>query len=142
MNALAQIMRRMVRSRVEWHNGRIHENSWLWTFEPLGTDTVKLSRTRKNAVTIYLVDRVGISCPNKAKWAPLGAVDHEQSPDIGFLPQAICRQCEYRRKGGADRLKYPHCAWAKEQRGGDTRAVESMLTDYRQAVERAKEVLR
>ena len=134
-----RILNDIYREQRERCNGRIDSTPGNWVFgEPVDADTHAFPRTDANGRKMFMITQEGIMCEN---------------PDIGFeypcfrkdtywfVPRKICRKCQHYRKGGTDRLRYPHCQWTRERCGGNAGAARETLGMMNAAVERANEII-
>ncbi len=113
------------KKRLEYSNGRIRPYPANWVLEPTDKQRDRelgkhgRMHTHKTATgqDAFLIKQRGVTCSNPA----IGDDDkYARFPDKAFwwIPQSRCRKCQYYRKGGTDRLRYPHCAWQRARRGG------------------------
>ena len=137
MSALSDMARRTR----EACNGRISGASSNWVFEPTPKQREDCRHVREDATgrTMYLIKQRGTWCYN-----PEVCEDkYPKSTSSGnwFVPAAHCRKCEHYRKGGTDGLRYPHCDWARRERGGDAGAARRQREALQEAVRVANEIM-
>jgi len=122
------IFDQFARRQREICNGRILIMPGCWVFEPPNGyvhDGYQHQSTDATGRPMLLIRARSVLCYNP----DVGADKFPQSTSSRgwFVPWAVCRKCAHYRKGGTDRLKYPHCAWVRERRGGDAGAAVTML---------------
>ena len=122
-------------------NGRIRTVPGNWVFEPTPKQQETCQHVQEDATgrTMYLIKQRGAWCHN-----PEVCDDkYPKSASSGnwFVPWAHCRKCEHYRKGGTDGLRYPHCAWARRERGGDAGAVRRQREAFTKAVAVTNEIM-
>ena len=99
---------------------------------------IKLSTAQSDSGKMTtLISESGVHCYNKELWP-----DHPQFKDTyRCIPRSLCRKCEFYRKGGYDRIKYPHCDWLRKERGGDKGAVKEIFGLVNKAVKETERMM-
>lgn len=140
------ILDRIFRDQLEVCNGRIRPYPNLWVFEP--TEKQAKRTLEKIAPGIleseddlgrkmYLVVGRGVACPNPA----VGEALYPQIENRWWLPLSLCRKCKHYCKTGVHHLRYPHCDWVRQQRGGDIGAARETLGVFNEAKRTADEIM-
>jgi hypothetical protein len=138
MSTLSQL----IKDQNEAYNGRIWYTPGNWVFEPTPQQLKLRNRSRKDATgrEMYLVRQRGVDCFNPDVGE--GQYPKSTSSSCWFIPWSVCRKCQYYRKGGTDGLRYPHCAWLRERRGGDRGAAKARIAALGKAIKFADEMMR
>ena len=144
MNVFAQ----MFKSMSEKHNGKIRWYTARWVYEPTEKQIKKAQENRPEYIKLStaqsdsgkmttLISESGVHCYNKDLWP-----DHPQFKDTyRCIPRSLCRKCEFYRKGGYDRIKYPHCDWLRKERGGDKGAAKEIIGLVNKAVKETERIM-
>jgi len=144
------IWTRLANDEIEYHNGKIRISPGGVVFEPsekLKEKTMPINPTyRKNGLIhrpdatgkeMWLVHQRSIAClnPDKSTGYP------KYNDTKGWcMPYFVCKKCEHYRKAER-KIRYPHCAWLKDQRGGRQGAAESFLNRVNDAIKNTNEIL-
>jgi hypothetical protein len=140
---LARLISDRIRRSIEYANGKITTLSGGWVFQPTETQTQEeISRagtlhesTDDTGRAMYLVLQRSTRCSN-----PGMSTNRPQIEGQWCVPIKTCRRCQHYRKGGDDGLRYPHCDWARAQRGGTRAGRARALKDLNKAAKEAAEI--
>ena len=137
MSTLSDIARRTR----EACNGRIRTTAANWVYNPTPKQRKNCLRIQEDATctAMYLIEQRGVFCDNPEGHE--GKYPQSTSSGCFFIPLAHCRKCPEYRKGGTDGLRYPHCAWAQRERGGDAGAARRQREALQEAVKVANEIM-
>jgi len=126
------------RGQQERCNARINRTPCNWVFDPGNADRIKTS-VDANGREMILIHQPGVICfsPGAGPAFP----ESNQGKQHWYVPYKVCRKCQHYRKGGTDRLRYPHCQWTRERCGGNAGAARETLGMMNAAVERANEII-
>ena len=144
--ALAGLVNRMIKNKIEWANGRIDTTGGCWTFDPTETEICEsINRSGRVIVrmdgedrAMCLVSRKGVSCSNVDVCAGYPVM----SNGAWSVPHRACRRCEHYRKGRTDGLRYAHCAWERSARGATAGGRRAALTTWGEATTRATQTVK
>lgn len=134
------IFSRLLNDSIEIGNGRINVYGALWVHDTKITKRIiekqkakderrfnLLARNDADGNRMFLVTQKGIHCTNPEclKFAPQGHTyphHNEHGKESWSIPFFVCQhECRHYRAGeyrGRHKMRYPHCEWLKEKRGG------------------------
>ncbi|MCP4201891.1 MAG: hypothetical protein GY769_08155 [bacterium] len=143
------LLDRIFKEQLEMSNGRIRFTGAHWSFDPPesrvalvgGGEGKALKSKDADGLPMTLTKGQGVHCPNPEAGRGFPRYAREKRPVQWFVPGSHCRRCEHYRKGGTDGLRYPHCAWTREQRGGEKGAVREFGSLLKGAISDANKMM-
>ena len=93
-----------------WDDPRIRYLPCNWVFDA-GKENVIKARIDANGREMALIKQRGAICYNPDVGSEFPESSDKSKRQHWYVPSKACRKCQHHRKGGENRLRYPHCHW-------------------------------